>query len=131
MTNEQAKKFANCLKNNYTIDFNDMADFCDTVIKLLEQQPSEDCASKAEVLSQIKEWRDYEFVRMTNPYHYLEKRIQSIPPVTPTHGTCKDCTHRGAIYADGDCFCDKDGLLRVRGFYCKDFEKRGNEDGWS
>ena len=38
MTNEQAIKFANCLKNNYTIDFNDMADFCDTVTKALEQQ---------------------------------------------------------------------------------------------
>ena len=36
MTKEKAIKFANCLKNNYTIDFNDMADFCDTVIKALE-----------------------------------------------------------------------------------------------
>jgi len=50
----------------------------------IEQQPSEDCVSRAEVLKQMKEWRDCEFVKMTNPYHYLEKRIQSMPPVTPT-----------------------------------------------
>lgn len=51
--------------------------------KALEQQ-SEDCVSRAEVLKQMKEWKDCEFVKMTNPYHYLEKRIQSMPPVTPT-----------------------------------------------
>lgn len=38
MTKEQAIQFANCLKNNYTIDFNDMADFCDMAIKALEQE---------------------------------------------------------------------------------------------
>lgn len=40
MTKEQAIQFANCLKNNYTIDFNDMADFCDMAIKALEKDIS-------------------------------------------------------------------------------------------
>lgn len=31
------------------------------------------------VHEQISEWRNNEFVRMTNPYHYLEKRVSSIP----------------------------------------------------
>lgn len=33
MTREEIKHFANCLKNNYTIDFNDMEDFCNAVIE--------------------------------------------------------------------------------------------------
>ena len=36
MTREQAIKFANCLKNNYTIDIYAVADFCDMVINALE-----------------------------------------------------------------------------------------------
>jgi hypothetical protein len=48
MTKEEAIKFANCLKNNYTIDFNDMADFCDVVIKSLKQQPCDDTISRTE-----------------------------------------------------------------------------------
>lgn len=35
MTNEEAITYANCLKNNYTINFEDMADFCDMAIKAL------------------------------------------------------------------------------------------------
>lgn len=33
MTREDVVHFANCLKNNYTIDFNDMKEFCNEVIK--------------------------------------------------------------------------------------------------
>jgi hypothetical protein len=32
MTREEIIHFANCLKNNYTIDFNDMEEFCNEVI---------------------------------------------------------------------------------------------------
>ena len=39
MTREEAIHFANCLKNNYTIDLNDLQAFCDEVIKALEQKP--------------------------------------------------------------------------------------------
>ena len=38
MTNEEAIAYANCLKNNYTINFDDMADFCDMAIKALKQE---------------------------------------------------------------------------------------------
>lgn len=33
MKREEIIRFANCLKNNYTIDFNDMEEFCNTVIE--------------------------------------------------------------------------------------------------
>ena len=36
MTKEKAIEFANCLKNNYTVNFDDMSDFCDEVIEALE-----------------------------------------------------------------------------------------------
>ena len=38
MTNEDAITYADCLKNNYTINFDDMADFCDIAIKVLKQE---------------------------------------------------------------------------------------------
>jgi len=39
MTREEAIHFAECLKHNYTIYFNDMEEFCDMAIKALEQEP--------------------------------------------------------------------------------------------
>lgn len=39
MTREEAIHFAECLKRNYTIDFEDMEVFCDMAIKALEQEP--------------------------------------------------------------------------------------------
>lgn len=93
----------------------------------LERQPCEDCVSRAEVLKQMKEWRDYEFVKMTNPYHYLEKRIQSMPPVKPTHGTCKDCRWL-TTDEDGNYYCKQTWDFDSLDFYCADFEKRGGEN---
>lgn len=57
MTREEAIHFANCLKENYTIDFNDMEAFCNIAIKALEQEPCEDCISRA-IIPQPKkgEW---------------------------------------------------------------------------
>ena len=40
MTREEAIYFANCLKNNYTVDLNDMEAFCDMAIKALAQEPT-------------------------------------------------------------------------------------------
>ena len=39
MTREEAIYFANCLKNNYTVDLDDMEAFCDMAIKALAQEP--------------------------------------------------------------------------------------------
>lgn len=37
MTREEIKEFAVCLKNNYTIDFDKLPDFCDSVISDLSE----------------------------------------------------------------------------------------------
>lgn len=53
------------------------------IIEALEQEPCEDAISRAEALRQVKEWRNDEFLRVTNPYYYLEKRLNDMPPVKP------------------------------------------------
>ena len=46
-------EFANCLKNNYTVNFDDMFDFCDEAIGALENS-CEDIISRQQVLDIIK-----------------------------------------------------------------------------
>jgi hypothetical protein len=118
----------------------------------IEQPTSDDCVSRQAVHNMLE---DIPIVDTDKWFNWLQKaclRLADMPPVTPTHciaevrfskddlreicneriesthGTCKDCKHRTAIYADGDCFCEKDELLKPSTFYCADFEKRGNEN---
>lgn len=42
MTREEGKEFANALKNNYTIDFDKLPEFCDLVISALSKNKGED-----------------------------------------------------------------------------------------
>ena len=46
-------EFANCLKNNYTVNFDDMFDFCDEAIGALENS-CEDAVSRQQVLDIVK-----------------------------------------------------------------------------
>ena len=50
-------------------------------IKALEQEPCEDTISRKEVLEQTYNWSKDEFLRVTNPFDYLRKRINSLPSV--------------------------------------------------
>ena len=62
MTREEAKEFANALKNNYTIDFDKLPEFCDMAISALnggwipvsERLPEERTA----VLVYVPEWKN-------------------------------------------------------------------------
>ncbi len=51
--------------------------------KLREQQTCEDCISRQAVLDQINFWSKDELLKVTNPFYYLHKRIESLPSVTP------------------------------------------------
>lgn len=55
----------------------------DMAIKALEQQPCGDAISRQAVLEQTYNWSKDEFLRVTNPFDYLRKRINSLPPVNP------------------------------------------------
>ena len=58
-------------------------------IKILEQEPCEDCVNRQEVLDQTYLWSKDEFLRITNPFDYLRKRINSLSSVTPKQRTGK------------------------------------------
>lgn len=70
----------------------------------LEQQPSDDCVSR--------------------------KKVNNLPPVIPSHGTCKDCKHCCYITGTKNKLCEKHSCMQVsNNWYCADFEKRGSENG--
>ena len=48
MNREEAIHFAECLKNNWTIDFNDMEEFCDMAIEALKSLPSAEAVPQSE-----------------------------------------------------------------------------------
>jgi hypothetical protein len=89
-----------------------------------ETEISDDCVSRASVKELFQEGC------VMGVYDFLG--IDDLPPVTPTHGTCKDCKH---YYMDEDghgCHCEKFDYTRFpvyADFYCASFEKRGNSDG--
>ena len=82
---------------------------------------SDDCVSRQAVIDLINaDWK----------YEGLELSINELPPVTPTHGTCKDCKYRDP--EDKKCDCGHTiqwQLPREDNWYCADFEKRGSENG--
>lgn len=105
--------------------------------KALEQQPSDDCVSRAEVKQFV------EYIQSIKDSHNAEGtpinygticdlvirgwKLMELPPVTPTHGTCKDC--RWLITdEDGNYYCRQTGYFDSLDFYCADYEKRGDEN---
>ena len=193
MTKEEKQKAIDALKMSAPVmamtqeQFSDYIQTINQVMDWLEQRPSVDCVSREQVLEETQKWRDTEFLRTTNSYHYLEKRISNLPPVipkgvtvtdfadkckecgkirgtfedcvsrqavldlmqlkmggkelykavydlppvTPTHGTCKDCTHwkdsdgvyRRGVGAESKCPINIKEVYEGN-FYCKDFDGR-------
>ena len=104
-------------------------------IKALEQPSGVEDLLK-EVCEQERWLSDagYNAYNVDIAFKSIVRAIQALPPVTPTHGTCKDCKH---CYMDEDgCgyHCEKFDYTRFpvyADFYCADYEKRGNKVGWS
>lgn len=53
----------------------------DMAIEALKQDPCEDAISRQAVIEQTYNWSKDEFLRVTNPFDYLRKRINSLPSV--------------------------------------------------
>lgn len=94
---------------------------------------SDDCVSRADLLK-IYENRFIELQKA----HQTDKQLgvnwcintlKDMPPVTPTHGTCKDCKYCEDIGIKGTFYCKRYGINHLDKYYCADFEKRGNENG--
>ena len=109
----------------------------DMAIKALEQQPSDDCVSREGARQFLYE----EIDRLNNDELYdifskiIDDMYNELPPVTPTHGTCKDCEQLGVM----DCgyYCKLNHWNKIStesnyggmgDFYCADYEKRGREN---
>ena len=83
-------EFANCLKNNYTVNFDDMFDFCDETIETLENS-CEDTVSRQQVLDIVK--FEEKWLKDTNGYNPntdiafsgIMAKVAKLPLVTPTH----------------------------------------------
>ena len=152
MTKEQAIDIIKCLAWHYRPDEENI----EQAIKALEQQPSDtceynrgyrdgydkgnlngyelrkaeekksdDCVSRASVKELFQEGC------VMGMYDFLG--IDDLPPVTPTHGTCKDCKYNVKDKRT-TTMCDLGHRFYMREpstFYCADFEKRGSKVGWS
>lgn len=60
----------------------------------IEIKPCDDCISRQAVLDQTYLWSKDEFLRVTNPFDYLRKRINSLPSVNPTSNVSIQITER-------------------------------------
>jgi hypothetical protein len=120
-------------------------------MELLEQQPSDDCVSRQAVLDMATtiQTDDYSGNEILDVIDVDD--VKALPPVTPTkciatvkfskedlrdicneriestHGTCKDCRWL-TTDEDGNYYCEQTGYFDSLDFYCKDFERRGDEN---
>lgn len=91
---------------------------CDYKIQKLEQH-SEDCVSRTEVLKIVEYHNNPTFIE---PMGTVRNILKDLPPVTPTHGTCKDCTNYVVGVLDEE-ICIRGHELIHKDFYCADYEK--------
>lgn len=148
MTKEQAieeiyKAFEPAYANYIITALAEGATISDKALK-----PCDDCVSRQAVIEYIKA-SDAELGHDCEN-EYVREDILNMPSVTPTHciatvkfnkeelreicnerievecthGTCKDCENW-----DGKRYCTWIGIQTEADFYCKDFKKRGNENG--
>jgi len=111
MKKEDAIKIATGLRTDFKCESDTMVDFCNTIIKALEQEPCEDCVSRQAVLEQTYSWCKDEFLRTTNPFDYLRKRINALPPIQPKAKVGKwiiDDKERNIIWHCHCSECNKD-----------------------
>ena len=95
---------------------------------ILKQQ-SDDCVSRQAVLNTLFYKSDNNCEVVLNKE--LQDRIKTLPPVTPTHGTCKDCNHLGVMDCGYYCKLNHWGKISKEGnyggmgdWYCKDFTSK-------
>ena len=98
--------------------------------KALEKQ-SDDCVSRQAVIDTVNNTIAKYIPTFIGPYEKipleLARAIKNVSPVTPTHGTCKDCKY--LLRDSPDCFCCRITYRRMtnENFYCGNYEKREGE----
>ncbi len=66
-----------------------LADWLKELKRFREQESCRDCISRQAVLDQTYLWSKDEFLRVTNPFDYLRKRINNLPLITPARSRGK------------------------------------------
>ena len=90
---------------------------------LIEIEQSEDCVSRKAVIDYLHTnmaWYDENgsLADDSDKVRDITNLVNSIPPVKPTHGTCKTCKNK-----HGSCCNNSSHYLRKDGF-CNYFERR-------
>ena len=117
--------------------------------RLLEQQSSEDCVSREQAIKTISTDIQLNLEGRSGLLKYSDeikdiiktlldsqkKKLKALPPVTPTHGTCKDCKQLDVMDCGYYCKLNHWSKISTEGncggmgdFYCADYEKRGDEN---
>lgn len=153
MTREEAIELLQKYKEESEEDYYvRRAEALEMAIKALEQQPTDavdrvtikeylesfgkdtnattiDAVDRQAVLDQTYLWSKDEFLRVTNPFDYLRKRINSLPPVTPLpkvgrwikhdtgHSIYYDCSLCNCV---APCTETADKILWKMANYCPD-----------
>ena len=103
MTREEAITILNMVETHgsLVIQAKEMA------IQALSQEPCDDAISRQAVLDQTYLWSKDEFLRVTNPFDYLRKRINSLQPVIPQpktgHWITEDMFDGDVAYRCSEC----------------------------
>ena len=87
----------------------------------LEQKLNGDAISRRAVLEQTYNWSKDEFLRVTNPFDYLRKRIKALPSVNPqpktghwidVFGGC-ECSECGCLEGGYSDYCPNCGIKMI------------------
>ena len=113
-------EFANCLKNNYTVNFDDMFDFCDEAIEALENS-CEDSVSRQQVLDIVKfEEKWLKDAKGNNPntdiaFSGIMAKVAKLPPIRK-RGTWVKATEMVSTVSTAKCpICGREFVFLMGG----------------
>ena len=122
MTREEAIHFAECLKHNWTIDFNDMEEFCDMAIEALSEPVNENREIIKDILQMMPTAYLLEALGVAT-FDELMDSERTGEWIRKNYHTyiCNQCGYEESIYGNVDDyrFCSHCGARMVK----KDGEK--------
>ena len=80
MTKEEAKRIAQGLITDFKCESETMVDFCNMVIKALEQEPCDDSISRQAVIEWLK---DKDIIKTKNQEENARRELAELPSVEP------------------------------------------------
>lgn len=143
MTEEEAIKIAQGLITDFKHESETMVEFCNVVIKALEQQPCEDCVSRAQVIDLIRGTcsnGDITYFRRKHDANCFIELVGALPSVNPQPKIghwienapeyqnidppyiCSECGHSNLIKTN---YCEQCGAKMLKILTGSDSEVKG------